>query len=358
MHHDHLFKKLLDEFFADFLALFVPKLAAQLEEPQLVPLDKELLGEAVGTSRREVDFLVRARLRGQAATFLIHVEAQAKFQRNFAQRMFRYFVLLSAKHDEPVYPIAVLTYAKPKAEAKDTYMITLAERNIICFQFQVVQLNRCNWQEFRARENAAAAALMTQMNIAPADRPLVKQVCYEIIQRLKLTEEQKQFLAGYVEHYMHLDERENTIFMERIKAAAPAVREVVMELSNQWVDKGRREGRQEAVKELSNQWIDKGRREGRQEAVKELSNQWIEKGRKEAVKELSNQWIEKGRKAGRQAGRHEAALNVVLALIGRRFGQVAEATRETLTALPAEHLEKLAVEIPFLPDLEALAEHL
>jgi flagellar biosynthesis/type III secretory pathway protein FliH len=245
-------------------------------------------------------------------------------------------------------------------------MITLAERNVIRFQFQVVQLNLCNWEEFRERENAAAAALMTQMNIAPADRPLVKQVCYEIIQKLKLTEEQKQFLAGYVEHYMHLDERENTIFMVRIKAAAPAVQEVVMELSNQWIDKGRREGRQEAVKELSNQWIDKGRREGRQEAVKELSNQWIDKGRREgrqeAVKELSNQWIDKGRREGRQegrqAGRHEAALNVVLALIARRFGSVSGATHETLTALSAERLETLAVEIPFLPDLEALAEHL
>jgi hypothetical protein len=253
-----------------------------------------------------------------------------------------------------VYPIAVLTYAKPKAEAADKYMITLAERNIIRFQFQVVQLNRLSWEKFRERENPAAAALMTQMNIAPADRPLVKQVCYEIIQKLQLTPEQKQFLAGYVEHYMHLDEGENIIFMERVKAAAPAVQEVVMELSNQWIDKGRREGRQEAVKELSNQWIDKGRREGRQEAVKELSNQWIDKGRREgrqeAVKELSNQWIEKGRK--------DAALHLALGLLNRQFGPVSEATREALAALPTTRLEALALEIPYLTSLEALADHL
>ena len=205
-------------------------------------------------------------------------------------------------------------------------MITLAERNVIRFQFQVVQLNRCNWEEFRARENPAAAALMTQMNIAPADRPLVKQVCYEIIQKLKLTEEQKQFLAGYVEHYMHLDERENIIFMERIKAAAPAVQEVVMELSNQWIEKGRKD------------------------AVKELSNQWIEKGRKAGQRE--------GEQRGVRRGRHEAALNVALAAIVRRFGPVSDGTREALASLPAKRLEKLAVEIPYLSGLEALAEHL
>ena len=107
-----------------------------------------------------------------------------------------------------------------------------------------------------------------------------------------------------------------------------------MELSNQWIEKGRKD----AVKELSNQWIDKGRREGRQEAVKELSNQWLDKGRQE--------------------GRKDAAFNLALGLLNRQFGPVSEATSEALAALPTTRLEALALEIPYLSSLEALADHL
>ena len=115
MDHDRLFKELLTAFFREFLELFFPGLAAKLDPDSIEFLDKELFTDVTQGDRHEADLVVRARFRGQALCFLIHVEAQAQPQADFARRMFGYFALLHQKYNLPVYPIAVFSYDLPPA---------------------------------------------------------------------------------------------------------------------------------------------------------------------------------------------------------------------------------------------------
>ena len=114
--HDRLFKELLTTFFVEFLELFLPELAAQLDRPSVVFLDKEVFTDVTGGQRHEVDLLVQARLRGENSCFLVHVENQAQVQPRFAKRMFRYFARIHEKHDLPIYPIALFSHESQRPE--------------------------------------------------------------------------------------------------------------------------------------------------------------------------------------------------------------------------------------------------
>ena len=93
MDHDRLFKELLTTFFLDFLEVFCPELAKYLDADSLEFLDKEVFTDVTHGERHEVDLVAKARFRGRPLGFLIHVEAQARKQNIFPQRMFTYFAV-------------------------------------------------------------------------------------------------------------------------------------------------------------------------------------------------------------------------------------------------------------------------
>ena len=70
--HDRLFKELLGTFLSEFLELFLPELAEQVEPGSLVLMgEKELL--LSGETKARADLVARARIRGaeKEAFFLI-----------------------------------------------------------------------------------------------------------------------------------------------------------------------------------------------------------------------------------------------------------------------------------------------
>jgi hypothetical protein len=212
-----------------------------------------------------------------------------------------------------------LAHERPRRASPTVYEVRAAGDEVLRFRFRAIQLNLLRWQDFRDTPNPVAAALMARTHIDRADRPRVKCECYRMTVALNLQPRRKARVLEFVEAYLRLDEAEHAMFTALVDASAPDVKEVVMEYSNQWIEKGLRQGRQE------------GRHEGRQE------------GRVE------------GRLEGRQERGHELALDMLLRLLTRRFGPVPEATRQALAALPEERLVALAesiFELKGLADLD------
>ena len=71
--HDRLFKELLTIFFVDFVELFLPEIAADMERDSITFLDKELFTDVTSGEKHEVDIIVRARFRGSEAFFILHM---------------------------------------------------------------------------------------------------------------------------------------------------------------------------------------------------------------------------------------------------------------------------------------------
>jgi len=91
MPHDEAFKKLLQTFFAEFIALFFPELDKLLDHRHTRLLMQELLVDVVGEEARTLDLLIETRYRESEAFVLIHLEPNAYRDDAFAERMFIYF---------------------------------------------------------------------------------------------------------------------------------------------------------------------------------------------------------------------------------------------------------------------------
>ncbi len=248
--HDRIFKELLSNFFAEFVELFLPDVAAYLDQASFEFLDKEVFTDVTAGEKREVDLVVKARFRGEEAFFLVHVENQAAAQSDFPKRMFTYFARLHEKYNVPVYPVALFSYDAPQRPEPKRYQVAFPGKTVLQFEYTLIQLNRLSWRKFAKRQNPVASALMAKMKIAPGDRPKVRNECLRLLATLKLDPAKSELIGGFVETYLQLSAEENAQYAREFAKLTPVEKETTMELTTSWGREGMREGKEELVVRL------------------------------------------------------------------------------------------------------------
>jgi hypothetical protein len=248
--HDALFKLVLTAFFREFIDLVAPDLAAALDPEPPVFLDKESFADLFDPDRREADLVAQVRLRHHPATLLIHLEHQAQADAALDRRMFRYFARLYDRYDQPISPIARCSYPRPRRPAADRHELRAAQRTVLTFQYQVVQLNRMDWRAYLTTSNPAAMALMARMRIAPEDRWRVKAACLRLLAGAPLSGAQRRLIGQCVDIYLPLNARDEQALAAEVARLPGAAKEVVMELITSWERKGRAEGLREGRRGL------------------------------------------------------------------------------------------------------------
>jgi hypothetical protein len=251
--HDLLFKELLTTFLDEFLQLFVPGLWENLERDSLHFVEQETPPVADATHMLRGDLVARARMLGEEAAFLVHVEHDAQPRRS-GEVVFRYFTAYRERHRCRVYPILLLSYASPRTPREDAYTEAFPDLEVLRFRYRLIQLNRLEWRDYLRSDNPVAVALMSRMHIAPRDRPLVKAASLRNLVRLGLPAEKLRVAAEFPETYLRLAPEEEEVFRAEIQGLEPEERVMIMQTANQWILKGLEQGRTE------------GRQEGRLEA--------------------------------------------------------------------------------------------
>ena len=102
--HDGAFKELLHQLFEQFLRLFFPAQAEQLDFSDFTFLEQERLTDFPSGRHRFIDTLAEMK-KVAGEKILVHVEFQSKRERDFPLRMFRYFSQLRLRRDTPIWPI-------------------------------------------------------------------------------------------------------------------------------------------------------------------------------------------------------------------------------------------------------------
>jgi predicted transposase YdaD len=249
--------------------------------------------------------VAKARFRGQAGFFLVHVEQQAQPPVEFGRRMHQYFGGLHHKYRLPVYPIALFSHGAARPEP-GVYQIGFPGFEVLRFQYRVIQLSRLHWRDFLRHHNPVACALMTKMKTAKADRPRVKLECLRLLASLRLDRAKLRFISGFIDTYLRLTAEETLRFQEQADTLLTETEKMrVMELTTSWKEEGRAEGREE------------GRVEGREE------------GRAE------------GREEGRAEGQREASLALVQRQLLRRLGRLPRDAEQRLRILTITQLQRL-----------------
>jgi predicted transposase YdaD len=246
------------------LALFAPDLAEQIMPMSWSFLDKEHFVDLIDPDRREADLLIqvqfmqqatRAKHRSDHLTILIHLEHQAQEDPHLDRRMFHYFARFYDRYGHAIAPIALCSYHSPRRQAPQQHQVQIGDRQIINFQYQVVQLNHLDWRNFVQVANPVAAALMARMQVKSQDYWRVKAACLRLIAGLNLNSYQQRFISQFVDIYLPLNTSQTQLFQQEVASFQPHEQEVIMTNITSWEQKGRAEGRVE------------GRVEGQREIV-------------------------------------------------------------------------------------------
>jgi hypothetical protein len=90
-------------------------------------------------------------------------------------------------------------------------VVDFPNKQILNFDYEIVQLNRLDWRDFLNQRNSVAAALMSKMKISKSDRPTVKAQCLRLLVTLKLDPAKMQLISGFVDTYCFTSFIENFI---------------------------------------------------------------------------------------------------------------------------------------------------
>ena len=238
INHDQLFKELLTTFFVEFLELFFPSILEYLDTDTIAFVDKELFTDVVGGEKKIMDIVALAKFQQQNYSFLVHVENQASSDTEFNRRLFRYFCSLFLKYDRPVYPIVVFSYDSPQRLDRSSFIIDFPDKQVLNFDYEIVQLNRLNWRDFLQQKNPVAAALMAKMKIDERDRPQVKAECLRLMVTLKLDPARMYLISGFIDTYLNLSQQEELIFQSQLSTMELEEQAQIMQITTSWEQKG------------------------------------------------------------------------------------------------------------------------
>ncbi|YAF94399.1 MAG: Rpn family recombination-promoting nuclease/putative transposase [Nodularia sp. CChRGM 3473] len=256
--HDRLFKELISTFFVEFLELFLPEVASQIEKDSIQFLPQEVFNDVTSGEKKEIDLLAKVRYQQQDTYFLIHVENQSYSQSEFAKRIFKYFARLHEKYDLPIYPVVIFSFDEPKRPEPNNYRVSFSDLNVLDFNFKAIQLNQLSWRDYLTQQNPVAAALMAKMNIPTSERPEVKAECLRLLITLKLDPARMQLISGFVDVYLNLNAVEEEVFQTTADRMGLLQEEKYMEIVTSWERKGRQKGRQETQEEIAKNLLREG----------------------------------------------------------------------------------------------------
>jgi predicted transposase/invertase (TIGR01784 family) len=253
--HDRLFKELIRTFFMDFMWLFFPNIAADIDPDSVVFLDKEIFTDISSGEKHIADLVARVKVKGSDTFIIINVEHQSKSEPEFPARLFKYFARLYEKYLLPIFPVVIYSHSQPRREEPSRFDMEVFGKAVLKFEYTSIQLNRMSWRQFIDQPSPVATALMTRMDIAKKDRPKVKAECLRLLATLRLDPAKSRLIGVFIETYLALNREEMKIYEQEFEAMVPGVKEATMEMMTSWHKQGREEGRAE------------GRREGKEDLL-------------------------------------------------------------------------------------------
>ena len=266
--HDQLFKQLIGIYFEEFLEAFFPYIHERINFEKITFLSEEVLTEVYDGDKSILDLVVEAGLKETDALVVVHIEPQSYYQKDFNKRMFKYFSLLYNKIEIPIIPIAVFSYKEGWNRSK--FHIHFSDLEVMRFNYWTLHLKQQNWRNFIKDENPVSAALLSKMGYSEDERVYVKLEFFKILTKLKLNKEKTDFLLGFFEAYLKLNEEEEEVFVKEAKKLENA--EEILELPISYEERGKKIGREEGLQEGLQEGLLEGRKEVALEMLREGLN--------------------------------------------------------------------------------------
>jgi hypothetical protein len=251
--HDPLFKSLLRAFFAGFLRLVAPDLAARLDLSAVAFLDKEFVSTAPPRTHGIADLLARAPLKGTDRFLLIHVEIESRSRRGMGARLRDYHRAIQARHEDPVLSIVVYLKGGPAGICEQELDGGLPLPGVTSFRYLSFGLSRCSAAEYLAKPEPLAWALAALMSRGGWSRAELKMRCLARLAEAPLQDGERRELANCIETYLELTPGEaEEIPLLATSDTSQIRRTQAMSLLYKvsWADKMRLEGKSQGAQDV------------------------------------------------------------------------------------------------------------
>jgi hypothetical protein len=201
--HDPLFKKLIQTFFASFLRLVAPEVAARLDLSAPVFLDKEFTDSAPPGRSRVVDLLARLPLRdSQRRSLLVHVEIEARARGIMAERLREYHHWIQVRHKDQILSVVVYLKGGREGLCEEGPQGDLIGPGLPGFRYLSFSLASCSAAAYLASPEPLAWALAALMDPGDWSRNELRTRCMNRIAEAPLTVSEQFELVNCVETYL------------------------------------------------------------------------------------------------------------------------------------------------------------
>jgi hypothetical protein len=220
---DESWKKIIEFFFPQFLRFFVPELYLDIDFSKGVYfLDKEMEQLSKGSRKgaKYVDKLVKICLKdGGEQWILIHIEIQGYSDRDFSQRMFRYFYRIFDKYNEKIVSIALMT-SSGKDETSGRFEFESYDSGVV-FRYRSYRLMDYDSDELKESDNPIALVVW-----ASQEKELAKRKGEKFNAKLRLikamygkgyTKDEVIALFEFIDWILELSVEEEYLIREEIK---------------------------------------------------------------------------------------------------------------------------------------------
>lgn len=222
--YDSQWKELIGEFFEDFTAFFMPDLYKDVDFTKPIEfLEQELLDifKTKYKGKRINDKLVKVYLKdGTEKWVLIHIEVQATFETEFAERMFLYYALIYTKYGvKDITAIAIFTNNKvPKRYDKFEHHLYGTR---ILYEYNSYRVIDQKEDELLKSKNPFALAVLANLYVLHTsqkyeERLTQKEKMFEIAKNLGYDEQKLIRLLIFVKNLMVLPENLEELFENHI----------------------------------------------------------------------------------------------------------------------------------------------
>ncbi len=272
---DLLWKDLLAEFDAEFIEFFLgKKLHDSIDfsvEPEFLEQELNDTFAANEPNKKITDKIVRYSLKnGKFRFIIIHIEFQGKSEKDFAERMFRYFVYIYLKYGSTDITALALYTGASRPNAYSTFTVSVFGTKLT-YQFNTYTVREKDETELEKSDNPFALAVLASLYLIKAGKDPNQKLAYKKklieIARTKNFDFAKLYrLINFVEYLITLPkelELEFKIFSHqpKIEKKMEADKEFLETYSNIL-------GIKKAIKEFR----EEGREEGREELIMNIHN--------------------------------------------------------------------------------------
>ncbi len=240
---DARFKEVLQNFLPEFVVLFFPDIAAQLQWETLQFLDKETIAELGADTTQTSDIVASVQTSGgEAFTLVLLIEIQAKRSHKFPKRVFDYYYALGRRYNHSVLPLVLYLSPGAGGVTQESYRQEVFGIEFLHFRYLVVGLPDLPAEDWQKR-SPLAAALSCKMKPIAEGRAQQKFSALLQIARSGYGDYRKLLLADLLERFLPLADQEEAAYNQlRTRVQSQEVEQMISIYEERGIEKGRVEG--------------------------------------------------------------------------------------------------------------------